>query len=234
MNATQRSFETELMDDPTLDPALHRDALAGLRRINRVSGSSRVLWSEIARLLPGVESRPLRVLDIGCGGGDVVAGLARRFSDGQAVVLDGCDLSPFAVRTATAYASRLGLSGVRFFEHDVLRDEIPETYDVVTCSLFLHHFNDADAGTLMRRMIAAARQMVLIDDLCRTRLGYLLAWVGCRVLSRSPVVHHDGPVSVARAFNPAEIRKLASEAGLNDVRIQLHWPQRFLLTARPS
>ena len=61
-------------------------------------------------------------------------------------------------------------------------------------------------------------------------LGYGLAWIGCRLLSRSPMVHVDGPLSVQNAFTVDEARSLANKSGLQSARIVKHWPQRFLMT----
>ena len=98
------------------------------------------------------------------------------------------------------------------------------------CSLFLHHLANDEALQLMRSMASAARQAVLIDDLLRTQWGYALCWVGCRILSRSPIVHVDGPLSVQGAFTVPEVRSLADQAGLSGARIKRHWPERFLLS----
>jgi len=78
----------------------------------------------------------------------------------------------------------------------------------------------------------AARHLVVVSDLRRTRLGYLFAWVGCRLLSRSRVFHVDGTRSVEAAFTMDEARRLAERAGLAGARIVARWPQRFLLTWR--
>ena len=61
--------------------------------------------------------------------------------------------------------------------------------------------------------------MVLINDLRRAPLGYGLAWLGCRLLSMSQVVHVDGPLSVEAAFTLAEVRSLAAAAGMKDAFI---------------
>jgi len=174
-------------------------------------------------------------LDVGCGGGDVAVNLARRAAAaGLPVRIDGCDISPVAVEHAIDRARAAKVDNVRFFTCEVLAGAIEEEYDVTMCSLFLHHFGEQEAVLLLNRLRSSARQAVLIDDLRRTRLGYGLAWLGCRVLTRSTVVHTDGPLSVAAAFTPSEAKALAERAGLVDVRIQLRWPQRFLLTGRPG
>jgi hypothetical protein len=71
--------------------------------------------------------------------------------------------------------------------------------------------------------------MVLVNDLVRSRIGYILAFAGSRVLSRSPIVHFDGPCSVAAAFTRDEARQMAQRAGLEGARVDWRWPWRFLL-----
>ncbi len=175
------------------------------------------------------------MLDLASGGGDVAISLARRAKRAKLnVQITGCDISAEAVRFASSEAERGGVS-VEFIQLDVLREGIPEGFDVVTCSLFLHHLDERDAVSLLTRMGAAAGRFVLVNDLARTRAGYWLAWAGCRLLSRSPIVRHDGPVSAAAAFSVGEARELAERAGLVGARITRHWPSRFLISwSRPT
>src|SRR4051812_48990152 len=110
----------ELMDDPAIDPAEHRRALAALARINRVSNSVGVLWPSI-RELAGKLGRPIRVLDVATGSGDVPAGLlakARRAA--IALEIAGCDISTTAINEA-----RRKQPGIEFFVHNVLRERLP-------------------------------------------------------------------------------------------------------------
>ena len=175
MDLRLRHRVNELMDQPGLDEQLHRKALRGLRRVNWFSRSSRILWSAIRELAGRVERRPLRVLDIACGGGDVTVAIARRGQRaGIEMQVDGCDISPVAVRHARQQAEQVQ-PGVGFFELDALSDPLPGDYDVLMCSLFLHHLDEADAVELLRRMSVATRHLLLVNDLRRTRWGYWLA-----------------------------------------------------------
>lgn len=219
-----RRRQPEIMDRPELDPRLHRAALRGLARVNAVSGTVRRLWAALRA--PG-RPRAKRVLDLACGGGDVAVGLARRAARaGARLEVHGCDVSPTALDRARQLAARHGVT-VRFFRADALAP-LPEGYDTLYCSLFLHHLDDDAAVRLLAGMGRVARS-VLISDLVRSPIGYLLAYVGCRLLSGSPIVRSDGPVSVAAAFTPAEALALAGRAGLDGARLTTHWPQRFLL-----
>ncbi len=216
------------MDDPALDAAAHARALAGLRRINALSRSDSLLWPELRSQALSL-GRPIRVLDVATGSGDVPIRLAKRFRRaGLAAELAGCDVSPVAV----AEARRRAKGAVEFFEHDVLAKPLPTGFDAVTCSLFLHHLDDQDATILLRRMAEAAGRVVLVNDLRRCRMGWLAAWIGTRLLTRSPVVHYDGPVSVSGAYTPSEALGIANAAGLDGAEVAHRWPWRFLLKWR--
>jgi 2-polyprenyl-3-methyl-5-hydroxy-6-metoxy-1,4-benzoquinol methylase len=229
----ERNRQPEWMDQPGLDVAAHDQALQGLRRINTISGAVGCLFTPVQALAAALDhSRPLRILDVACGGGDNTIALAERCRrNGLAVQVDGCDRSEQAVTIASRQAAARPL-GSTFFQADVLVDPLPAGYDVMVCSLFLHHLEGADAVELLRRLGRSCRHLVLVNDLIRSPLGYGLAWVGCRLLSRSPIVHFDGPVSVQGAFRMDEALDLAGRAGLGGARIQRHWPERFLLSWR--
>lgn len=228
LDLNRRNRKPELMDQPGLDPAEHRRALDGLRRINRVSRSSRILWEPILRLSRKLGGRPLRVLDVATGGGDLPLDLWRYGRHSAALSLAGCDISDVAVAAARAAAERAG-ARIEFFRHDVLEAPLPDGYDVITASLFLHHLDESDAVRLLRSMAAAGR-LVLVNDLERTWVGYLAAYLGSRALTRSPVVHVDAPLSVEAAFSVAEARRLALRAGLRGARVVRRFPFRFLLS----
>jgi SAM-dependent methyltransferase len=227
----RRDRRPEWMDQPGLDAALHREALAGLRRINWFTSSVQHIWRSLAEIAQRDRSGgPLRVLDVATGGGDVLIRLAQHAGRNKfKMQFFGCDISPTAVAAAQDAARARQVCSVEFFQHDALTTELPARYDVVMCSLFLHHLPEADAEALLRRMANAADRAVLVDDLLRTRLGYLLAWIGCRLLTRSPVVRQDGPLSVRGAFSWNEALALAQRAELSGARFVRHWPQRFFM-----
>lgn len=215
------------MDDPSLDADAHAAALRGLRRINAVSRTAAALWPPIARIARA-EGR-LPVLDIATGGGDVAIALSRRARhEGLALDISACDVSQAALNFATEQAERAG-APVRFFPLDVLSEPLPAQYGVITATLFLHHLADDEIVPLLKKLASHADHLV-ISDLIRGPGGYGLAYVGTRLLSASRIVHVDGMKSVRAALTLSEVRALAADAGLTGVRLQRHWPSRFLLT----
>lgn len=230
-DVSQRRRVPELMDQPDLSEGEHHSALRGLRRINYLSRGAAILWPSLAKL---AREKPIRVLDLATGGGDVaitLAGWSNRA--GLDITVEGCDVSPRAIEFARERALAQP-TNVRFFTRDALAEELPDGYDVICCSLFLHHLDDDSALLLLRRMAQAAGRLVLVNDLIRSYPGLLLAQIGCRLLSRSRVVHYDGPVSVQAAYQTREVLELADKAGLRGASLTRHWPQRFLLSWSPG
>lgn len=219
----RRRVEPELMDQPDLDQAAHRAALHGLTRINRLSLADRPLRAAIeAELAPA--DAPLRLLDLACGGGDLLAALARH----ERLRLAGCDAGTVALAVTRA---RLGEAVERLMPCDLLA-EVPEGFDVLTCSLFLHHLDTEQAERFLCRAADAAGRLLLVDDLERGLPGYLLAATVPRLVTRSRIVHVDAVRSVRAAFTVAEARALAARAGLHGAIVRRHWPCRWLLTWR--
>lgn len=242
------------MDDPGLGPAEHAAALRGLRRINAVSGVVGTLWRELrvraerkrAAGNGSVSASGLRVVDVACGGGDVAAGLnarARRAGEEAAVLVDGCDVSERALGVARENWSLkrpvreergVGVGEPSFFVWDALSGEAlvdpkGNRYDVSICTLFLHHLETEQAAAVLRAMDAGCEGGGVVLDLRSGRWAWLVTWVGVRLLSRSRVVHYDGPASVRAGWTRAELEGAARSAGLADFRVSRSFPLRWKL-----
>lgn len=228
---TARHREPEIMDQPGLAPDLHVDALRGLARINLASTATSAIWRPIRDRLGHAPGTALSILDVACGGGDTLERLAQRAHAARVPVsVHGCDISPTAIAYAEHRAHARRVAGA-FFQHDVLARDLPRRFDIVTCSLFLHHLDDDAAAMLLARLYAATRWLLIVCDLNRGLGGLALAWLGTRLLSRSTIVHTDGPRSVRAAFTRDEARLLAARAGIPHATVVPIWPCRWRLVA---
>lgn len=230
----QRQKLPERMDDPELDGIAHFQALRGLARLNWLSFTARTFWREVNRLCSATPGSPVRVLDLACGGGDItirLARLARRSS--ATVTIDGCDLSPRAVAYAADEAARQGVS-CRFFPLNVAASPLPDGYDVLLTSLFLHHLENSQVPAVLKKMADSARRGFIVDDLRRSVGGYLLADAAAHLVSRSAVVHEDALLSVRAAFTMEEIEALLDRAELKGYTLRRCFPCRFLVSWRKS
>ena len=184
----------ELMDDPAIDPAEHRRALNGLRRVNKLCRTGQRLAQEILSVAKKNNRDSITVLDIGCGSGDVAAEVGRRLASQVKCKVCGWDISPTAVDCAnqawSASQNRLPTSKRSTAELQFQQADIFQTkdlkFDVVYCCLFLHHFTEHQAVQVLERMKEIAALSVLVDDLVRSRLGYVFAQIGCQLLDAGP------------------------------------------------
>ncbi|HEX8280671.1 MAG TPA: methyltransferase domain-containing protein [Chthoniobacterales bacterium] len=202
--------EPELMDRPDASPAELEAALRSLQGLNRYFGSYRVVCRFMRRWLkPGGHAR---VLDLATGSADiprVIADYARKV--GAKVEITAVDFQPTTIATAQRMSARY--PEITCACADVLSFEDAEPFDIVICSLALHHFSDEDGVQLLERARKLSRGRVLISDL---RRGWLVR-VGVQLLTalifRDRMTREDGRASAARAFSFDELRALASRAG---------------------
>lgn len=222
----------ERMDRPDVDPADLADALDGVAAVNRWLGATRALLRHLPRSLPA-DARPARILDVGTGSGDLplaVSRWARR--RGRPVEITAVDLHEATLRVA---AGRTGPEdAIRLLRSNGL--DLPfrtGSFDLALLSSTLHHMDGPDLVELLRELGRAARGgRILVGELERSLPNYL----GARLLAltlwrRNPVIRHDAPLSVLRAFTPGEILDLARQAGLGRPRVHRHPFYRLVLVA---
>lgn len=187
------------------------------------------MWPSLRDLSRRV-GRPIRVLDLATGGGDIPISLWRKARrDRVPIEIAACDVSQRALEFAGRRTTEAG-AAIELFKFDVLTADLPSGFDVVMCSLFLHHLSADDAVRVLGRMRRAAKHCVLVNDLARSTSGLLLAQMAARLLTNSDVVRVDAPLSARAAFTLAEAGDLARRAGLVDCTIARRWPRRYLLS----
>lgn len=227
-NLQVRHLVPELMDAPNLDPVEHAHALAGLRRVNWLCNTSKHISATILEIANRRNLASADVLDLGCGSGDIAIGVQSLLSTTVPYQLTGWDISEVAILNAQKRAK--GANQPKFEVQNALSEsQSTPKFDFVYCCLFLHHFNEQESVHILKSMSQLARVAFIVDDLKRSRWGWLMAKVGCHLLSRSPIVHFDGPQSVRAAYTVNEVQRLAAQAGLKNCAVKLHWPERYQL-----
>lgn len=221
-----RAIADELMDDPALAPETYVAVVRDLAKVNTMTLAQRptiAFLNTVARTRN--EARPLRVLDVGFGDGDMLRTIAhwgaRR---GIAVDLTGIDLNPRSLDAARS-ATPDGL-GIDWRIGDY-RGLAGEGWDVVISSLVAHHMSHTELIDFLRFMDAEARAGWLVNDLHR----HGFAWLGFPVLARlmrwHPIVRHDGRLSIARSYRPDEWPPLLVAAGVEGAAVHRFFPFRL-------
>jgi ubiquinone/menaquinone biosynthesis C-methylase UbiE len=129
-----------------------------------------------------------------------------------------CDRSETCLQAARQRAAAAGFEPVTTARLDATAEPLPVA-DLVTCSLFLHHLERGQVVEVLQRLGQATGRLLVINDLERSRGGLLAAWLACRLLTRSPIVRYDGPVSARAAWSRSELRSMAEEAGLTGATV---------------
>ena len=212
--------EPELMDRPQpVTPELEKD-LANLISLNRNFGGHRLVRRFLGQWLnPG---RCYRVLDLCTGAGDIPRLMLDWARPRETVLrIDAVDANPSTLEIARSHST--AHPEIDYIRADALKYDSSATYDLVVCSLALHHFAEDDAVRLLRRCRQLSHRYVLVTDLERSPLTTLSIWLITALLYPEPMTRFDGRLSARRAFSFREMRALAETAD---------WPQfshaRFL------
>jgi ubiquinone/menaquinone biosynthesis C-methylase UbiE len=233
MTSLPRVAGEELMDEPGRPPSELAHALSDLRGVNRWLGGTRVVLRHLAALVDRNPRAGYRILDIGTGSGDIPLSIVRwTKARGMGIEIVATDNHPTTLELArrhTAEAREITIENA-----DALALPYDDgSFDIALCSTALHHFDaEEDVVRVLREMDRVTRIGLIVNDLARSRA----ALAGARLLAatvwrRHVLTRHDGPLSVRRAFTPAELRRFASTAGLTNARVHAHVPFRVALVA---
>lgn len=253
------SRTAEAMDRPDCDPDDLRRALDGLDRVHRTFGGHDLVARPLRRWLARRRPGPLRLLDVGTGGGDLAAAVGRRLRDrGWSPRVTLADLHPRTLRIArdrwsggvggdgggcaptTAGepggagepdATERGADFVRLHARRLpFRDG---AFDAAFSSTMLHHLEREDAAAFLREMDRVTEGRWLVTDLRRSRLALgAVRLLATTVWRRNRLPRRDGPLSVRRAFTPEELRSVLAGAGLDGARVEGRWPVRLRILGR--
>lgn len=204
-----------------------RDCLRSLGTVNRWLLGYRPTLAWLERLSRGFRD-PVHIVDVGCGGGDLlrqIAGWARR--RGIAVQLTGIDLNPYAARAAAESTPKE--LGITWVTGNAMTYRPEKPIDIVVSSLLAHHLEDEEIVAFLRWMEATAKVGWFINDLERSEWNSrMFGWVRWHWL-----VRHDGPVSFRRAFRKEDwVRLLAAAEVSQEAVTAEHWRPGRLCVGR--
>ena len=217
------------MDDLHCEGEVVDQTLRELEVINKWLGGNHVTINGLQRLITDCKDRPdhLVIVDIGCGGGDMlklVASWARR--NKLEVDLVGVDANPNIIRYAEK--NTFALPEIRYQTLDIFSAEFEALeYDVLLATLFTHHFEDGQLAQLLSQVQRQARLGVVINDLHRHWFAFYSIKMLTRLFSKSAMVRNDAAVSVLRAFLKKEWVDLMHKAGIENYRIRWMWAFRW-------
>lgn len=202
------------MDGEGADPVAVAGALDDLTRLNRVLGGADLTLRALdrARTLRSGSSDVLRVLDVATGAADIPQAVLRHADEqGLEVQVTGLDMN----ETILEEARRRTGGRVELVQGDALAMPFDDgAFDVVVCSLMLHHFPPPLALRVLGEMGRVCSHAVVVNDLVRAWHPWIVARILARIVTRNELTRFDGPASVLRAYTPDELARLLEAAGL--------------------
>lgn len=234
MSFAERLDRPELLDADDIPVADLERNLVELDIINRRLGGHRITLAGMEHLIRTPQARmilhrrPLRICEIGCGGGDNLL-VIDRWASRRKIRLDiiGVDLK----ETCTGFAERKKWNHSTFW---MTRDyrEMDIDVDIVFSSLFCHHFPDEALPPMLQWMNERSSCGFFINDLHRHPLAYhSIKWL-TQAFSRSYLVKNDAPLSVQRAFVRSDWERYLTEAGLPQANVYWKWAFRWLIVVQ--
>jgi 2-polyprenyl-3-methyl-5-hydroxy-6-metoxy-1,4-benzoquinol methylase len=206
-----RAVAEELMDADDLDPATYTAVVGDLATVNVVTMAARPTLGFLARGTAGLKR--FRLLDVGYGDGDMLRRIARWAARrGIAAELVGVDLNPRSEIAAKAHTPpQLTID----WHTGDYADLAGQGWDFVISSLVAHHMTHEQLVAFLRFMEAEAARGWLVNDLHRHGFAHWGFPILARLFGWHPIVRHDGTLSIARSYRPAEWPAILAEAGVS-------------------
>jgi 2-polyprenyl-3-methyl-5-hydroxy-6-metoxy-1,4-benzoquinol methylase len=216
------------MDDFEMEGDVLKDALDKIAKINQLLGGNKLTLEGVQSILKeNPDKDKITILDVGCGNGDMLRIVADYLEENDIKCeLIGIDANQFAVN----YAKYLSIHypNIKYRCEDIFDKSFEKLeYDIVLCTLTLHHFKDEEIINLLQVFKANAKLGIVINDLQRSTISYRLFQALCFVFRLNDMSREDGLVSILRGFKRPELEQFSKKLHFKNYSIQWKWAFRY-------
>ena len=228
VNTTYRTEEIEIMDDFSLQSEELIGALDQIASINQLLGGNKLTLHGIKELLKKTDtSKTITIVDIGCGNGDMLRMLAKYGKKRNLQFkLIGIDANAFTIN----YAERLSkdFPNIEYRCMDIFSENFKQLqYDIVLCTLTLHHFTTDQIAGIMDILNQNASIGIVVNDLHRSKLAYRLFELISVVFNLNTMSRNDGLISILKGFKKKELEHFSEKLNLKNYSINWKWAFRY-------
>jgi 2-polyprenyl-3-methyl-5-hydroxy-6-metoxy-1,4-benzoquinol methylase len=225
INTKYRTKEEEIMDDFSLRGEELRDALDKIASINHFLGGNQLTLQGVKKLINTKDE--IIIVDVGCGNGDMLRALADYGKkNNYKFNLIGIDANAFTID----YAIKLSKEypNISYKCEDIFSEVFAKmNYDIVLCTLTLHHFKNNQIDYLIQLFNKQARIGIVINDLHRNIVAYRAFQVICFIFRLNKMSKEDGLVSILRGFKKEELIDFSERNKLKYYTINWKWAFRY-------
>lgn len=229
INTSVRTDAEEIMDDFDLQGEELRKTLNDLNKVNRLLGGDRISIAGIKKLLgDATKGKEITIADIGCGNGGMLRELAKwGRKKGFIFKLTGIDANPYAIELGKELS--VSFPEISFYTENVFAPEFKVLqFDIILCTLTLHHFRDEQIINLLKSFYRQANIGIVINDLQRSKIAYRLFQAFCVVFINNEIAREDGLTSILRGFKRDDILTYSQELPPAEHFISWKWAFRYL------
>ena len=169
----------------------------------------------------------ITIADLGCGGGDMLMVMAdwakKKGINAQFIGIDANDfMIDFARKRTRNYQN------ISYLHQNIFSEEFQQhSFDIVTMTLFCHHFEDEALIKILQQFRKQTRLGVVINDIHRHWFAYhSIAWI-TKLFLKSYLVKNDAKLSVWRAFRRKDLENIIQKAGYTNYSIRWKWAFRW-------
>ncbi len=223
-----RTDKPEIMDDFAMEGEILRDALVKIAIINQLLGGNKLTLQGIAVLLSKKDkNQQITIVDIGCGNGDMLRKLADfGVNNNFDFRLIGIDANNFTINVAKELS--IHYPNISYRCEDIFDESFTQLkYDIVLCTLTLHHFKDNEIKNILSVFNANASIGIVVNDLQRSKISYRLFQLLCFVFRLNDMSREDGLTSILRGFKKQELVQFSEKLNLKKYTIQWKWAFRY-------
>ncbi|MGJ3233444.1 methyltransferase domain-containing protein [Marivirga sp.] len=228
VDLSYRSEEEEIMDDLSDDsPALYR-ALKELDIINHWLGGNAITLNATRKILKSNPTKEWKIADLGCGSGEMLLKIAKWCRKKNIKIqLHGFDANPNVIAYAEKHCKLY--PEINFHADNIFSEGFKNrSFDIITCTLFLHHFPKDDLIPLLRQFREQSNK-IIINDLHRHPFAYYsIKWI-TRFFSKSTMVQNDACLSVWRSFTKKDWKEILKLAEIQNYELEWRWAFRWKL-----
>jgi len=228
INTKHRTGQTEIMDDFLLAGEELRVTLDRISKINQFLGGNSITLDGVKKLLSRADKNgTITIVDIGCGNGEMLRMLSD-YGDKNKIDLNmmGIDANDYTVNYARTLSK--DYANISYLCADIFETDFENvSYDIVLCTLTIHHFDNEKIIELIDNLVKASNVGIVINDLQRSKVAYRLFQAVGTFFRLNKMTRADGLISILRGFKRDELEQFSKTLQLKNYTIQWKWAFRY-------
>ena len=223
-----RSTEEEIMDDFDLKGDDLKFVLNDIDNVNLRLGGHNITINGLKVLIKNIKKTDISIADVGCGSGATLRELSKWCKKSKIrAKLYGIDANAHIIEQAKSLSK--DFDNIEFIQENIFSEEFKsKQFDIITCCLTLHHFQDKDILNIMPLLYNQSRIGVIVNDLQRSKLAYVLFKLYSSVFMKSEIAKNDGAVSILRGFKKEDLLNYSKRIKANNIELKWAWAFRYL------